>query len=409
MREGNGARAASPVATAHHPSDKPDGGREVDTAVHPAILGDRRLAELEASLGERDAQLAEAERTIAEAAGELRRRARRKVLEGREALADAHARLEREVAHAMVLEAEIDRQVSLRDASQAEAEQRLRHLEGQAQREIAEAKAAGDHQTASMQAALERTRAAATADMEHARTGFEEKKRQLEVALQDTKAALQEARGRLDEERASRTRLDERLAAALDGEATATREADSRRRELELSRAELERLRAERARLRSELTAAEGRSRAASESSAAQAKSDMESQTTEQHREGGPESVMDESAPAAEAPPPRLGRARRRAAELQTELVEARADARAERERAARLERELEQSTAIERELRELRADLERLKGQSPSARTMRAEPGASQEPGVAALRSAAGIARAELLGRIRSRAKRAP
>jgi len=356
-RDGNTARLASPVATAHHPSDKPDDGREVDTAVHPAILGDRRLAELEASLGERDAQLAEAERTIAEAAGELRRRARGKVLEGREALADAHARLEREVAQAMVLEAEIDRQISLRDASRAEAEQRLRHLEGQAQRDIAEAKAAGDHQTASMQAALERTRAAATADMEHARTGFEQKKRQLEVALQDTKAALQEARGRLDEERASRTRLEERLAGAIDGEARAAREADSRRRELELSRSELERLREERARLRSELTAAEARPRAATESRAAQAKSGIDLQITEQHGEGGPGSVMDESAPAAEAPPRRFGRSRRRAAELQTERDEARGEARAERERAARLERELERSAAIERQLR---ADLER-------------------------------------------------
>ena len=181
-----------------------------------------------------------------------------------------------------------------------------------------------------MQAALERTRAAATADMERARTGFEQKKRQLEVALQDTKAALQEARGRLDEERASRTRLEERLTAALDGEKAATREADSRRRELELSRAELERLRAERARLTSELTAAKALSGGAGESSAAQAKSDMESQTTEQHREGGPGLVMNESAPAAEAPRRRFGRSRRRAAELQTELDEARA----ERERA---------------------------------------------------------------------------
>lgn len=384
-KEGNGAGPTSPMPVTSSGRDHHDRGDEAQTAVHPALSDDPRRARLEAGLGEREAQLADAERTIAEAAGELGRRARRRVLEGRKALAEAHARLEREVAHAMELEAEIDRQITVREEESAAAAERLRRLEAQAQQDVAEAKAAGERRAATVQAALERTREAAEADMDRARTGFEEERRRLEIALADTRGALEEARGRLHDERASRAEVEERLATVIDREAVAAREAAGRQRELEASRAEVERMREEHARLRSELAAADASARQASEPTAGQVKPVTGPRVAERQDDGGTAAgTADELARATTSaegrPRRRFGRFNGRAAELQARLDEALEQARAEQAWRARLEQELGHAAEAERRLR---ADLERLRAESADERERSGDDReASPEPG---------------------------
>ena len=237
----------APEATfseARHTESEPH--REIEVAAHAETADYSRLTALEARLEVREAQLAEAERTIVAATGELSRRARKKVLDGRGALADAQARLEREVARATELEAEVGRQITLREAAHAEAEQRLIRYKARAEREKAAASAAGKREAGSARAALERTRAAASAEMDRVQAGFEQRKRELEVALRSARAATEEARCALARNARRAPALEERLAAAIDGEAEATRESTTRRQELEATQAELARLRDER-------------------------------------------------------------------------------------------------------------------------------------------------------------------
>lgn len=229
-RETNGVSEARAIDGA------PDGTPGVDPAT-PDTLGasgslddsEQRIGELEVRLAEREAQLAEAERAIAEAAGDLGRRRRRKVLEGRADLAAAHERVERELARSMGIERELDRQAGLRHEEREKADRRVAHLKEQKERELADARARADREAAELRDALGRARSEAEVDARRAQSSLEERGRRLEVDLNDARAAVEEARSRLDREHALRRKAEDRLATARESQAAGPGEAHRRR------------------------------------------------------------------------------------------------------------------------------------------------------------------------------------
>ena len=173
---------------------------------------------------ELERRLDDAERRIAEAAGDLRPRSRRKVLEGRKALTEAHAALDRERRAHAELQEEVARLSQAADETRIEAEGRIAAAWAEADEAIGHARAEAEGSVAEATAAAAHELAQARGDLERLRSSFAQQESELALSEREARSALREARERLEAERAER-------------------EAEGRRGETDALRAELEALR----------------------------------------------------------------------------------------------------------------------------------------------------------------------